>query len=132
MIQAQSDKSRQLIRITFSGDVEAEEMKLHSTKVTSLVSELQPGFRLLTDLSELKSMDQASIPYIKQQMKLFREKGVAEIIRVIPDPQKDIGFNILSIFHYGRDVRIVTCASLAEAEERLASRRAPAANLFVP
>jgi len=83
------------------------------------VSELQPGFRLLTDLSHLKSMDKACLPYIKANMDLFREKGVSEVVRVIPDPQKDIGFNVLSIFHYGRDIRIVTCASFKEAEELL-------------
>ena len=47
--------------------------------------------------------------------------GVAEVVRVIPDPQKDIGLNILSVFHYSRRVRIVTCESLAEAEELFAS-----------
>lgn len=119
MIQVQADKSRQLLRITFSQHVGAEEMLSHAETVRALVSDLQPGFRLLTDMTELESMDRACVPHLKQNMDLFREKGVAEIIRVIPDPQKDIGLNILSVFHYGRDVRIVTCENLAEAEELL-------------
>lgn len=120
MIQAQADKSRQLLRISFSQHVGPDEAKSYSETVRALVSELQPGFRLLTDLTELESMDIAAVPYIERLMDLFREKGIAEVVRVIPDKQKDIGFNILSVFHYGREVRIVTCESVAEAEELLA------------
>jgi hypothetical protein len=36
-------------------------------------------------------------------------------VRVIPDSRKDIGLNIMSLFHYRRGVRIVTCETLAEA-----------------
>jgi hypothetical protein len=44
---------------------------------------------------------------------------VEAVVRVIPDPQKDIGLNILSLFHYRRRVRIVTCATLGEAMKAL-------------
>jgi hypothetical protein len=115
MIQAQADKPRQLLRIRFSQHVGPEEVRSYSETVRALVAELQPGFRLLTDLSQLVSMDVACVPHIGRMMDLFRENGVAEVVRVIPNPQKDIGFNILSVFHYSRDVRIVTCESLAEA-----------------
>jgi hypothetical protein len=39
---------------------------------------------------------------------------------VIPDPRKDIGFNILSLFHYRHDIHIVTCETLEEAKRALA------------
>jgi hypothetical protein len=42
-------------------------------------------------------------------------------VRVIPDPHRDIGLKIMSIFHYAGDVQIITCQSLAEAEEILGS-----------
>jgi len=45
--------------------------------------------------------------------------GVELVVRVIPDPHKDIGFNILSLFHYRRRVRIVTCPTLEEAMKAL-------------
>jgi hypothetical protein len=41
------------------------------------------------------------------------------VVRVIPDPHKDIGLNILSLFHYRRGVRIVTCETLEEAMRAL-------------
>jgi len=37
------------------------------------------------------------------------------VVRVVPDPHKDIGLNILSQFHYGPQIKLVTFESLAEA-----------------
>ena len=37
------------------------------------------------------------------------------MVRVIPDPQKDIGLNILSQFHYGPNIKLTTVESLAAA-----------------
>jgi hypothetical protein len=53
-------------------------------------------------------------------MDLCNKHGIEMVVRVIPDPQKDIGLNILSLFHYRRRVRIVTCKTLAEAMRALA------------
>ena len=41
---------------------------------------------------------------------------------VIPEPQKDIGFNILAAFHYQRQVRADTYESLEEAVRFLNSQ----------
>ena len=57
-----------------------------------------------------------------QVMDLFNAKGVAMVVRVIPDPKRDIGLNILSLFHYSRKVRIVTVKSLDEATKLLTKR----------
>ena len=38
----------------------------------------------------------------------------AIIIEWEKDPNKDIGFNILSIFHYDKDVKVLTCQSLEQ------------------
>jgi hypothetical protein len=89
-------------------------------EIPTLLPDLRPGFRLLTDMSSLESMDLACVPYIKQLMDLCNKHGIEMVVRVIPDPQKDIGLNILSLFHYRRRVRIVTCKTLAEAMRALA------------
>jgi hypothetical protein len=57
---------------------------------------------------------------MEQIMDLCGEKGVAMVVRVVPDPHKDIGYNIMSLFHYTRDVIIVTCSNLDEAASALA------------
>jgi len=40
-------------------------------------------------------------------------------VRVIPDASKDIGLDILSIFHYRHRPRVVTCKNMAEAFKKL-------------
>jgi hypothetical protein len=83
------------------------------------LAKLQRGFRLLADLTELQSMDVGCAPFIEKAMDMFNEKGASMVVRVIPDPHRDIGLQIMSIFHYGGDVQILTCQTLAEAEEIL-------------
>jgi anti-anti-sigma regulatory factor len=120
MYHAQLDKSKRLLKIICTQRVSPEEVKRCADELPALLAELQPRFRLLTDLSELDSMDLGCVPHLKRIMDLCNTKGVKTVVRVIPDPHKDIGLNIMSLFHYGRDVHIVTCDTLEEAIEVLA------------
>ena len=52
-------------------------------------------------------------------MDTLTEKQVASVIRVMPDPHKDIGLNILSQFHYGPEIQITTFETLADALQSL-------------
>jgi anti-anti-sigma regulatory factor len=81
---------------------------------------LTKGFKILTDLSGLNSMDALCVSELKRMMDLCRKSGVGTVARVIPDPAKDIGFNILSLFHYRDKVHVLTFQTLAEAEQALA------------
>jgi hypothetical protein len=56
---------------------------------------------------------------ILKAMDLFNSKGVVEIIRVLPDPELEIGFNELSVFHYSRGVQLRSVRTRAEAEALL-------------
>lgn len=56
-------------------------------------------------------------------MDVCAEKGVASVTRVMPDPHKDIGLNILSQFHYGPEIKIATFETLADALESIAMQR---------
>ena len=66
-------------------------------------------------------MDYACADEIRSFMELVRGKGVSEVVRVIPEPSKDIGFTLMSYFHYGHDVPFLTCETLEEAEKKLSS-----------
>jgi hypothetical protein len=120
MFQIEADKAKNLLKISYSQHVGPEDTEGVEAKVPSLVAGLRTGFRLLTDLSGLESMDLTCVPHIERVMDLCDKKGVEMVVRVIPDPHKDIGMNILSLFHYRRRVRIVTCEGMAEAMEVLA------------
>jgi|SRR5882672_784685 len=115
MLKVKADQAKNLLTMTFSGHVTPEEMKAEDEKIKTLLAGLQPGFRLLTDLTPLESMDPACRPYISRNMDQFSKKDISKVVRVIPDPRKDIGLNILSVFHYPRRTGIVTCKTLAEA-----------------
>jgi len=60
-------------------------------------------------------MEPAASTHIAEIMDALAEKKVALVVRVVPDPRKDIGLNILSQFHYGPKIKLVTFESLAEA-----------------
>jgi anti-anti-sigma regulatory factor len=86
-----------------------------------MLAQVRPGFAVLADLSGLEAMDVECGPHIAKIMDLCKARGVSLVVRVMPDPKKDIGLNILSLVHYRGKVKIVTCATRAEAEHALAS-----------
>jgi hypothetical protein len=97
----------------------AAEMKEYAQRVRSVLPQLRKGFTVLTDLSGLDSMELDCAPELTQMMDKFRAMGVGTVVRIVPDPSKDIGFNILSVVHYRRGVRVVTCQNAEEAERAL-------------
>jgi hypothetical protein len=119
MIQITVDRAQNLLRVTYAGRVGPLETKRAVENLQRVLSDLTPGFRLLTDVSGVQEIDLACEPDMRRMMDLCDEKGVTVVVRVIPDPRKDIGFNIMSIFHYRRRVRIITCGTMAEALQAL-------------
>jgi hypothetical protein len=66
-------------------------------------------------------MEPAAAPHVAKIMEMLTEKGVASVARVLPDPHKDIGLNILSQFHYGPEIPITTYETLADALQGIAT-----------
>ena len=121
MVQADVDPARALLTLSYRGHVSVEEIRQRRPQTLAALEQLAPGFRLLTDLSGLESMDIACAPEIEAMMDVFRQKGVGLVVRVVPDPKRDIGFKVMSFFHYGHAVPVLTFESRAEALEKLAS-----------
>lgn len=119
--ELQADGLPHLIRIRYLGHVTAAGMQACQQAIAQVLPRLQAGFTVVTDLSGLDSMDLECAPHLTRIMDLSRDHGIGTVVRIIPDRNKDIGFNILSIIHYrGYHVRIITCETLAEAERALA------------
>lgn len=95
-------------------------MNGHLLELEGILKDLEDGFVVLTDLSRLESMDVKCTADLSRVMELYGNRHVSAVIRIIPDPARDIGFSILSLFHYPASVRIVTCSDAAEAERYLA------------
>ena len=120
MVKIELDQSRNLFIIRYSDHVGPDETERALADVRLTLDKVDRSFRLLVDLLQLQSMDVLCAPHIENAMDLFNEKGVSQIIRIIPDPRRDIGLQIMSYFHYSGDVRIVTCESMDEAMNLLA------------
>jgi hypothetical protein len=115
MLWVTSNKERQLLYLNFAGRVQPEELQRGYEDLKALLADLQPGFRILADLSRMESMDLACTPELGRAMELMDKHGVGMVVRVLPDEALDIGFNILAIFHYKHPPQIVACKTIAEA-----------------
>jgi hypothetical protein len=109
------------LEIAYGGRVTPDETRACANEVRLALTILEPGFRLIADLTELQAMEMACSPVIAEIMEMCNASGVAEVVRIIPDPTRDIGLQIMSFFHYGPEIRILTCASAAEAADALAT-----------
>src|SRR6266496_2155952 len=119
MYAVELDRSKRILVISGSQRVTAEQAKLAAQRVRELLQDVAPGLRVLADFRWLDSMDSAAARHIAEIMDALAEKGVASVTRVMPDPRKDIGLNILSQFHYGPGIQIVTFETLADALQSL-------------
>lgn len=119
MFLATTNKSKRLLYVSFIQQVRAEELQRGLEDVSTLLADLPSDFNLLVDLGRLESMDTACVAEIGKVMEVFDQKGVGLVVRVIPNPAKDIGLNILSLFHYRHRPRAATCETMSEAAELL-------------
>jgi hypothetical protein len=119
MFLATTNKSKRLLHLSYIGKVGAAELERGRQDMIALLADLPAGLHLLADLGRMESMDIACVDEIGKMMELLEQHGVELIVRVIPDPSKDIGFNILSRFHYRHAPRAVNCKTIAEAARLL-------------
>jgi hypothetical protein len=120
MVLATCSKAKQLLVLNYLGQVQRSDLERSRDDLKRLLAELGPGFRLLVDLTGLQSMKLDCMDTIGEFMGLMEESGVSMVVRVVPDPKKDIGMNILTVFHYKKRPRVVTCRTLTEAAVALA------------
>jgi hypothetical protein len=122
MYAVELDKSKRLLVISGAERVTAHEVKAVAQRVRELLNNVAPGFRVLVDLRSMNSMEAEVAPHLAEIMETLTEKGVASVARVVSDPHKDIGLNILSQFHYGPDIPIATFNTLADAVQSIATQ----------
>jgi anti-anti-sigma regulatory factor len=122
MYAVELDQSKRLLVITAAQRVSAEQVKAVAQRVRELLQDVAPGFRVLVDFRWLESMDSTAAPHLAEIMETLTDKGVASVTRVMTDPHKDIGLNILSQFHYGPEIQITTFNTLADALQSIVAK----------
>jgi len=115
MFLVSSNKLKQLLLMRYCDRVTAKQLKNGRPDLKALLGELKPGFSVLADFSQLESMAADCVPEVGAGMELVDAAKPGLLVRVIPDPSKDIGLNILTAFHYKQRPRIVNCETLTEA-----------------
>jgi hypothetical protein len=113
------NKPKQLLHLSYIQHVTPEELQRGYEDARAMAADLAPGFRLLADFGRLESMDLACRTDLGRFMELADRSGVGLLVRVIPDPSKDIGVDILALFHYRNLPRMVTCKNMVEAAKKL-------------
>lgn len=113
------DEVRRSLRALFCGVVSPSLVADAVIRVQAEVPKLGAGFVLVTDLSELESMDLECFRDVTRMMDVCFAAGLGKVIRIIPDPQKDIGFQMLALVHYRGKIPSMTCTTRAEAEAEL-------------
>ena len=109
-----------MLHLSYILRVEPAELQRGREDLKTLLAELPPDFRVFVDFGRLEAMGFDCVPEIGLSMELMDQHGVGLVVRLIPDPSKDVGLNILTVFHYKHRPRIVTCKSLIEAAKELA------------
>jgi hypothetical protein len=121
MFLATVNKLKQLLYLSFIQQVSVQELEQGLDDLAALLADLSSGFRLISDLSRLDAMDVHGAHAMGKIMELCAQKGVGVVVRVVPDPAKDIGFNILANFHYPpHHPMTITCTNMVEAAGHLA------------
>jgi hypothetical protein len=114
MISCSSDDAGRILTISYSQRVEPGQVEECLEAVRGM-DHLQPGFVLLSDLTNLESMDAECAESLGALMEECSLKGMGAVVRVIPDPSKDIGFNLITLFHCAKPIKTHTRPNLAEA-----------------
>ena len=113
------DLPRNLVHTRYSGHITVVEMQAAVAQITVQLPALKAGFAILADWSQLESMGLDCVPHLTAIMDLCRVHRAGTIVRILPDPSKDIGINLLSAIHLRGQVKIITCDTLEEAERAL-------------
>ncbi|HEX4141825.1 MAG TPA: hypothetical protein VHY09_15865 [Candidatus Methylacidiphilales bacterium] len=115
MISYSVDESGRILSLNYSRRVTRQEVDDLLDTCRNHLDNLRPGFLMFSDLTNLESMDAACAEGLGTIMELLSERGISVVLRIIPDPSKDIGLNLISLFHYRKPVRVHTLANVAEA-----------------
>jgi anti-anti-sigma regulatory factor len=113
---------RQLLTLCFTNNVDADEMASCLKRIKTLIECQNEGFSLLINLSGLEHMDRTCAVDLGRIMDLCNARGVAMIVAVVPDPTKDIGLRLLSLFHFNGGVQIELHSTLPDAVGSLPGR----------
>jgi len=122
MVKVNYDREHNAVIVELEGNVDGAQAKRFFTDFEKLRPKPIKEFKLLVDFSSVDTMDLAVKAEIEKAMDLFNAQGVTEIFRVMPDPNMELGFNLISNSHYSKKVKVHTMRSRQEVLDHLGCR----------
>lgn len=115
LVRVLKDTEANLLLISMRGTIGEEEALGLEAAILDSVRELRPGFGILNDMTLLERMDLSAAPAHNRIMDACNSAGVTHVARVFGDAEKDVGFNIMSYFHYDPTVVVRAYDTIADA-----------------
>lgn len=120
------DPNRKLLHQILAGSLDRAAGNALLADVDRALAQLPPGFEILSDLRDLREVNEDAEECVRELMQRCGKHGPSLLVRVVRDPTANFGFTIMSYFHYPRETRVVTCFNLEEAAALLTPWPAPA------
>ena len=122
MIKAGYDREHNAVIIEFEGNIDGMQAEHFFSDLEKVLPKHGKGFKLLADFTSVQTMEMNVKAEIEEAMELFDAKWVTDILRVLPDPAMDIGFDIMSKAHYSKKPNIHIFRSRKEANAFLSQK----------
>jgi hypothetical protein len=113
------DTDRNRMYMTFEGMLDEEQAEAALAEVEAALSDLEPGFGLVNDISEFRPVSQAVTDRIEDGKQLLVERGATAAVRVT-------GESVIGKMQFERvgggaeSYHVATAETVEEAEELLA------------
>lgn len=118
-----ADESKNLLHLIWTGTLNSESAQRFLDNAEAASRKLRQNFDVLSDLRDLKAIEQDATERIDEMMERLTQRGVQRVIRVLPSETENFGLAIMSMFHYGKNVQIITCRTLEEACKFLSDKQ---------
>ena len=119
MVKIILKKNKNTIICVMKNSVSESQVLSGFKKLKVEMEKLKPGFKFLVDYSLVTGFKPGVEAVVINAMKSTNEMGVGEIIRVLPDPDMEPGFKILTSQYYSKSVKSLIFRSLKEATDYL-------------
>lgn len=113
------DRAHNRMHIMLTDHFDEPQAKALLKEIKQRLPELEQGFHVLCDLTTLEKFDRPARTCFSKVMDVCNASGIGKVVRIIPDPLDNFGLTILSHFHYGDGIPVLTCKTLKEALKHL-------------
>lgn len=110
-----ADPSRNLLHQILAGTLDRADAVKVLADVKRALAGLRPGYVLLSDLRDLRAVDEDAEGSVRELMELCAAHEPSLLVRILREPTANFGFTIMAIFHYRPGTPTVTCFNLEEA-----------------